>query len=64
MLIPEQALKWLVEQHKDVVPINPEASEIQGIKCMKTLSELPDPTHTAVSVVVHPKVGVMLHHIH
>ncbi|KAJ7134545.1 CoA binding domain-containing protein [Mycena epipterygia] len=51
-----KALKWLIEQHKDVVPINPKASEIQGIKCMKTLSELPDPTHTAVSVVVRPEV--------
>ncbi|KAJ7819708.1 hypothetical protein B0H14DRAFT_1353227 [Mycena olivaceomarginata] len=33
---------------KDVVPINPSASAIQGINCLKTLSELPDSTHTSV----------------
>ncbi|KAJ7485577.1 CoA binding domain-containing protein, partial [Mycena latifolia] len=49
-------LKWLLEHHKDVVPINLKASEIQGIKCMKTLSELLDPTHTSVSIVVPPEV--------
>jgi predicted CoA-binding protein len=53
-----QALKWLVEQHKDVVPVNLEATEIQGIKCIKSLSELPDPTHTSVSIVVPPKVHI------
>ncbi|KAJ6619439.1 CoA binding domain-containing protein [Mycena sp. CBHHK59/15] len=49
-----KALKYLIEQHKDVVPINPKATEIQGLKCLKSLSELPDPTHTSVSVVVPP----------
>ncbi|KAJ7095937.1 CoA binding domain-containing protein [Mycena belliarum] len=50
-----KALKWLVEQHKDVTPVNLKASEIQGLKCVKALSELPDPTHTSVSIVVHPE---------
>lgn len=45
-----------------MVPINngSKVSEVLGIKCAKSLSELPDPTHTSVSVVVPPKVGVML----
>ncbi|KAJ7935567.1 CoA-binding protein, partial [Mycena leptocephala] len=55
-----KALKWLVEQHKDVVPVNLEATEIQGIKCIKSLSELPDPTHTSVSIVVPPKVTLSI----
>ncbi|KAJ7459787.1 CoA binding domain-containing protein [Mycena latifolia] len=50
-----KALKWLLDHHKDVTPVNLKASEIQGIKCVKTLSELPDPTHTSVSIVVPPK---------
>ncbi|KAJ7626683.1 CoA-binding protein, partial [Mycena polygramma] len=57
-----KALKWLVEQHKDVVPINLKATEIQGIKCLKALSELPDPTHTSVSIVVPPKVTLDILH--
>ncbi|KAJ6557411.1 CoA binding domain-containing protein [Mycena vulgaris] len=51
-----KALNWLVAQHKDVTPINLKADEIQGIKCVKALSDLPDPTHTSVSIVVPPKV--------
>ncbi|KAF7365290.1 CoA-binding domain-containing protein [Mycena venus] len=52
-----KALKFLLGQHKDVVPINPNATtDIQGLKCLKALSELPDPTHTSVSIVVPPNV--------
>ncbi|KAJ7833647.1 kinase-like domain-containing protein [Mycena olivaceomarginata] len=51
-----KALKFLLEKSKDVVPINPSASEIQGINCLKTLSELPDPTHTSVFIVAPPNV--------
>ncbi|KAJ6508891.1 CoA binding domain-containing protein [Mycena sanguinolenta] len=50
-----KALKWLIKESKDVIPVNLIAQEIQGIKCMKSLSELPDPTHTSVSIVVPPK---------
>ncbi|KAF7373176.1 Kinase-like protein [Mycena sanguinolenta] len=50
-----KVLKWLIKGSKDVVPVNLVAQEIQGIKCMKSLSELPDPTHTSVSIVVPPK---------
>jgi len=50
-----KALKWLVKQNKDVVPVNPNATEIQGLKCIKSLSELRDPAHTSVAIVVPPK---------
>ncbi|KAJ6509033.1 kinase-like domain-containing protein [Mycena sanguinolenta] len=50
-----KVLKWLIERSKDVIPVNHIAQEIQGIKCIKSLSELPDPTHTSVSIVVPPK---------
>ncbi|KAJ6608863.1 NAD-P-binding protein, partial [Mycena sp. CBHHK59/15] len=43
-------------QQKDVVPININETHVQGIRCLKSLSELPDPTHTAVSIVVSPSV--------
>ncbi|KAJ7366783.1 CoA-binding protein, partial [Mycena albidolilacea] len=51
-----KALGWLVKQKKEVIPINLNAPEIQGIKCKKSLSELADPTHTSVVIVVPPKV--------
>ena len=31
-------------------------SEIQGIAAVKTLADLPDPSHTSVSVITGPKV--------
>ncbi|KAF8208863.1 CoA-binding protein, partial [Mycena galopus ATCC 62051] len=50
------AVNYLLERRRDVVPINLKGSEIRGLKCLKTLSELPDPQSTSVSVVVPPKV--------
>ncbi|KAJ7288410.1 CoA binding domain-containing protein [Mycena rebaudengoi] len=49
-----KALKWLLEQRKDVVPINLKETEIQGLKCLKSISELPDLKNTAVCIVVKP----------
>ncbi|KAJ7202265.1 hypothetical protein C8J57DRAFT_1016636, partial [Mycena rebaudengoi] len=52
-----QALKWLLEQRKDFVPINLKETEIQGLKCLKSISELPDLKNTAVCIVVKPNVS-------
>ncbi|KAJ6590862.1 hypothetical protein B0H10DRAFT_1830429 [Mycena sp. CBHHK59/15] len=41
---------------RDVVPINPFASESQGIPCLKSLADLPDPARTSVSIVTQPSV--------
>ncbi|KAJ7147496.1 CoA binding domain-containing protein [Mycena crocata] len=51
-----KAVKYLLDHHKDVVPVNPTAAEVLGLPCKKTLAELPDPASTAVSIVVHPEV--------
>ncbi|KAF7291576.1 CoA-binding domain-containing protein [Mycena chlorophos] len=48
-------LKWLLDHKKDVVPINLKPGKIQGIECYQSLSQLPDPKHTAVVIVVPPK---------
>ncbi|KAJ7069853.1 hypothetical protein C8F01DRAFT_977505 [Mycena amicta] len=47
--------KWLIDRKKDAVPVNLKPGEILGIKCFQSLSQLPDPTHTAVVIVVPPK---------
>ncbi|KAJ7243961.1 CoA binding domain-containing protein [Mycena rebaudengoi] len=49
-----QAFKWLLDQHKDAVPIHLTATEVQGVRCIRSITELPDPTHTAVCIVVPP----------
>ncbi|KAJ7175789.1 CoA binding domain-containing protein [Mycena filopes] len=51
-----KAVKWLLDQHKEVVPINPKSGDVLGLKCMQSLSQLPNPTETAVFVVVRPEV--------
>ncbi|KAJ7212187.1 CoA-binding protein, partial [Mycena pura] len=51
-----KVFKWLLDHHKDPVPVNNHEAEVQGIKCLQTLSQLPDPTHTAVCIVVHPEM--------
>ncbi|KAJ7044044.1 CoA binding domain-containing protein [Mycena alexandri] len=55
-----KTLKRLIDLRKDVVPVNPTATEILGIKCIKSLSDLPEPTLTAVSVVCKPQASVTL----
>lgn len=51
-----RVLKWYAEHGKDVTPVHPKENEIQGIAAVRALADLPDPTHTSVSVVTGPKV--------
>ncbi|KAJ7230951.1 hypothetical protein C8J57DRAFT_982757, partial [Mycena rebaudengoi] len=39
---------------KDAVPIHLTATEVQGVKYLKSIAELPDPKNTAVCIVVLP----------
>ncbi|CAK5284230.1 unnamed protein product [Mycena citricolor] len=52
-----KALQYLIKVHRDVVPINITASHSQGIPCLKSLADLPDPTNTSICIVIPPKVG-------
>ena len=51
---PLKVLRTYIWREKNVVPINPRDEEIEGYKCAKSLSELPDPQELAVSVVTPP----------
>ncbi|KAJ7241413.1 NAD-P-binding protein [Mycena rebaudengoi] len=46
--------KTLLAHGADVVPINPATS--QGITCLPSLADLPDPSHTSVFIVTPPSV--------
>ncbi|CAM9850186.1 unnamed protein product, partial [Ectocarpus sp. 12 AP-2014] len=49
-------LRCYLWREKAVVPVNPREEEIEGKKCVKSLSDLPDPQDVSVSVVTPPAV--------
>lgn len=50
-------LKLLSIYPKDrIIPVNPAAVEIEGLKVIKSLRELKDPFDTSISVITPPKV--------
>lgn len=51
---PCKVVRTYIWKEKTVVPINPRDEEIEGLKCAKSLSELPEPKDVAVSVVTPP----------
>lgn len=54
--IGTKVLKWYLENNKDVTPVHPKETEIQGVTAIRALSDLPDPTNTSVSVITGPKI--------
>ncbi|KAJ7929599.1 CoA binding domain-containing protein [Mycena leptocephala] len=52
--------KTMLEQGMDVVPINPFASESQGVPCLDSLAEIADPARTSISVVTPPSVTLSI----
>ncbi|MDD5563031.1 MAG: CoA-binding protein [Thermoanaerobaculaceae bacterium] len=40
----------------EVIPVNPAAAEIEGVRCFPDLASVPDPIH-GVMVVTHPAVS-------
>src|SRR6185369_11254387 len=40
---------------RNVVPVNPSAAEIEGVKCVPSVSELPDSV-TSISIITPPPV--------
>ncbi|KAJ7294004.1 hypothetical protein C8J57DRAFT_1270594 [Mycena rebaudengoi] len=48
--------KTLLDQGVDVVPINPFSPTSQGIPCLHSLADLPDPSRTSISIVTQPSV--------
>jgi len=47
---------WYVDRSKPVTPIHPKEDSIEGVSALKSLSGLPDPSTTSVSVITPPKV--------
>ncbi|KAF7299070.1 CoA-binding domain-containing protein [Mycena indigotica] len=48
-------LKWFHDHGKDVVAVNIKPEKVLEHKCYESLAQLPDPTQTAVIIVIPPK---------
>ncbi|KAJ7708225.1 hypothetical protein B0H17DRAFT_917299 [Mycena rosella] len=46
--------KAMLENGMDVTPINPFVTASQGIPCLPSLADIPDPARTSISVVTPP----------
>ncbi|KAI0339973.1 NAD(P)-binding protein [Trametopsis cervina] len=55
-----KVLQWYVAHDKEVTPVHPKETEIQGIAAVRALADLPDPTNTHVSVITGPKITLGL----
>ncbi|KAJ1952875.1 hypothetical protein GGI12_006137, partial [Dipsacomyces acuminosporus] len=56
-----KVLRWYMDNGLAVIPINPKTSEIEGLKCSKSLTELKasidDLSRVSVSVITPPGVS-------
>ncbi|KIP06102.1 hypothetical protein PHLGIDRAFT_19525 [Phlebiopsis gigantea 11061_1 CR5-6] len=51
-----KVLRWYLARSKDVIPIHPKETELEGVAVLHALADLPSPTQTSVSVITPPKV--------
>jgi len=51
-----RVLQWYQARELNVTPIHPKEPELEGLKTLKSISELPSPKETSVSIVTPPKI--------
>ncbi|KAF9462449.1 NAD-P-binding protein [Collybia nuda] len=51
-----RVLNWYKERNFDITPVHPKEDELEGIKTLNNISQLPSPTTTSVSIITPPKV--------
>ncbi|KAH9932436.1 CoA binding domain-containing protein [Fomitopsis serialis] len=55
-----KVLRWYLARDKEVTPVHPKEDELAGVTAIRTLADLPDPTHTSVSIITNPKITLGL----
>ncbi|GJJ06641.1 hypothetical protein Clacol_000835 [Clathrus columnatus] len=55
-----KVLKWYLDHDRNVFPIHPREESLEGLNTLKTLSDLPSPTSTSVSIITPPPVTLKL----
>ncbi|KAI6129817.1 CoA binding domain-containing protein [Pisolithus croceorrhizus] len=53
-------LLWYIQRNRPVTPVHPNVDELEGIKTVKSIVDLPSPTETALSITTPPKVTLSL----
>ncbi|KAF8444979.1 CoA binding domain-containing protein [Boletus edulis BED1] len=53
-------LQWYIARDKDVTPVHPTNSELEGRKTVKSIDELASPTETALSIITPAKLTIKL----
>ncbi|KAI0358631.1 NAD-P-binding protein [Trametes cingulata] len=51
-----KVLKWYQRRSKDVTPVHPKEDELEGLKTVRTIGDLPAPKETSISIITPPKV--------
>ncbi|KAI0823422.1 NAD-P-binding protein [Trametes gibbosa] len=51
-----KVLKWYQARSKDVTPVHPKEDELEGLKTIRAITELPAPTETSISIITPPKI--------
>ncbi|KLO15368.1 NAD(P)-binding protein [Schizopora paradoxa] len=55
-----KVLRWYQARELDVTPVHPKEQELEGVKTVSQLSELPSPSETSVSIITPPKVTLSI----
>ncbi|KAI0929849.1 hypothetical protein AcW1_008683 [Taiwanofungus camphoratus] len=55
-----KVLQWYLARDKPVTPIHPKENELEGVSTVRSIADLPDPSHTSVSIITNPKVTLGL----
>ena len=58
-----KVLRWYIENvgnSHQLFPVNPKSPELEGLKAIKSIGELPNPRETSISVITPPHVTVQV----
>ncbi|KAJ7063443.1 CoA-binding protein [Mycena amicta] len=55
-----KVLNWYKTRQLPVQPVHPREAELEGIKTIAAISELPAPTQTSISIITPPAVTLTL----
>ncbi|KAG5653521.1 hypothetical protein H0H81_012595 [Sphagnurus paluster] len=55
--VGNRILRWYQTREFNVTPVHPKEPELEGIKTITDISELPSPNATALSIITPPKVS-------
>ncbi|KAN0128723.1 NAD-P-binding protein [Lactarius tabidus] len=55
-----KVLRWYLARNLPVTPVHPKESELEGVSAVLSLTDLPTPAETSVSIITNPKVTLGL----